>query len=136
MVVRAPPLVSKGALESLNMAKMFWSRAGGASGLPMVSAVGFVTKPLPPKATGIFEVKAFSSASDHRHEMIASLATSSLKETPAATATTQSQTSVAPAGVERKQSVREAEAMTTLATSTFSSALVSAAKGKLPLRSG
>jgi hypothetical protein len=44
MVVRVPPPVPRGALESLNFAEMC-----GRSG------VGSATKPPPPKATGLFE---------------------------------------------------------------------------------
>jgi hypothetical protein len=51
MVVRAPPPVPRGALESLNVAEMFGSQGRGTT-------VGSATKPPPPpKATGCLRLR-------------------------------------------------------------------------------
>ena len=127
IVVRAPPPVSRGALKCLNVTEMFGSRAG-VRGSAVGSAVGSATKPPPPKPTRMLEVKAPGSVFGRRHEMIASLATPSSKETPAATSTTQKQMLVAAVGVKRRSSVRKVETMNAPATSTLSSASVAKRK--------
>jgi hypothetical protein len=138
MLVRAPPPVTRGALE-----EMFGSRGSGAGGSPAVSTVGSGAKPSSlsssSKGTGLFEVKAPGSVFDHRHALAASITTPPSKATtPAATSTIpakpQKQTPAeAGVGLERRSTVRKAEGTTTSATLTPFSA--PAVKAKSPLRS-
>ena len=134
MLVRAPPPMPRGALETLNVAEMF-----GTRGSPASSTVGSVTKPTTTtttsKGTGMFEIKAPGSVFDHRHAMTTAITTiPPSTATPSATSTTQTKPQkqqLAPAGVERRSTVVK-KADPTSSTSTPSSA---SAKGKSPLRS-
>ena len=123
--------MSRGASKCLNVAEMFGSRGGvreSTGRLAVGSAVRSAMKPPPPKHTRMLEVKAPGSVFGRRHEMIASLATPSSKETPAATSTTQKQMSVAAVGVKRRSSVRKVETTNASATSTLFGASVAKRK--------